>query len=247
MRRFMTHLAGLVLGLAAGAALVLGGLYFFPFPHLPRAERVLPAFGAGKEVEVLALGSRISGSGLVLSIAHGGKVPFAALPPGIRRMEEPAIRDGLALITRLRNERGEVVGIATELEAGHEDSSLLGGKLMTHTSWTVVLPGRGGLFLYQVEDNWWLATRIVAPAQLTGAPWQGHWRTLNTLGPLPNGHGRLLAATGEFAGRSGSFIETAEMREFTPAGTMDFSMEIRLALDRPALAAAGGEPSGDSE
>jgi hypothetical protein len=85
--------------------------------------------------------------------------------------------------------------------------------------------------LYQVEDNWTLATRIVGPALALGRPWRGTWHNLNTLGPLPQGHGEIVAATGEFAGRSGTFVEDAEMREFLPSGAMDFTMTVRVAFD----------------
>jgi hypothetical protein len=220
------------LGLLAGVALVLAALYAFPFPHLTRTERILPAFGAGQDVETFTLEGRLDGPGDAVSITHGGKVPFAPLPRDVALMSEPAIASGLALITRMRDASGRVVGVATELESGHEDSSLLAGKLMTHTTWTVVVPGRGALVLYQVEDNWTLATRIIGPALLFGRPWRGAWHNLNTLGPLPSGHGEIVAATGAFAGRSGTFIEDAEMREFTPDGAMDFTMNVRVAFER---------------
>jgi hypothetical protein len=48
---------------------------------------------------------------------------------------------------------------------------------------------------------------------------------------VANGHGRIAAATGDYAERRGTFVETAEMREFTPTGKMDFTMELRLALE----------------
>jgi len=218
-------------GFIVGVLLVLSGFYLYPFPHVSRTARVMPDFGAGKDVEVYALDGHLDRPGTTVSITQGSETPFAPQPSGVQLLSEPAIHGGLALITRLRDERGEIVGIATELESVHEDSRLLTGKLMTHTTWTVVLPGHGGLFLYQVEDNWWLATRIVGPALLTGRPWRGQWRNLNTLGPLPNGHGRIVAATGDYAERRGTFVETAEMREFTPTGKMDFTMELRLALE----------------
>jgi hypothetical protein len=229
MRALAQVLAGAA-GVLTGAALVLAGLYFFPFAHLFRSERILAQFGAGRQVEVYALEGRLEGGDDTVSITAGPGGPFAPQPPGVQPLSEPAIRDGLALITRIRDERGQVVGIATELESGHEDSNLLAGKLMTHTTWTAALPGRGGLVLYQVEDNWTLATRIIGPATLLRREFQGPWRHVNTLGPLPNGHGRVVAATGEFAGRADTFIESAEMRRLTPEGRMDFTMRLHVAF-----------------
>src|SRR5687768_1718377 len=149
--RASQRLVVIPLGFLTGALLVLATLYWFPFGHLTRTERVLPSFGAGKSVETFTLNGRLDGSGDAVSITHGGKVPFAPQPLDVQLLLEPAIASGLALIARVRDPSGEVVGIATELESGHEDSNLLAGKLMTHTTWTVVVPGRGALVLYQVE------------------------------------------------------------------------------------------------
>jgi hypothetical protein len=229
--RWLGYVIVVPLGVLAGAVLVLAALYSFPFPHLTRTARVLPSFGEGQQVETFTLVGRLDGSGDAVSITHGGKVPFAPQPRDVELLREPATESGLALITRIRDASGRVVGIATELESGHEDSNLLAGKIMTHTTWTVVVPGRGALVLYQVEDNWTLATRIVGPALVFGRPWRGAWHNLNTLGPLPSGHGEIVAATGVFAGRRGTFVEDAEMREFAPNGAMDFTMNVRVALD----------------
>lgn len=225
-------------GFVSGAVLVIVGLYCFPFHHLTRTERVLPRVGDGREVEQYTLEGYLDRPGTVVALSHGGAVPFATMPVGEPLIPEPVIRAGLALITRVHDERGEIVGVATELEAGHEDSNLLAGRLMTHTTWTVVLPGRGGLFLYQTEDNWKLATRIIGPAVLGGESWKGAWHHLNTLGPRSDGHGEIVAATGEFANRPGTFVEHAEMREFTPDGRMDFSMHLLLAFEPRAASAA---------
>jgi hypothetical protein len=230
-RRLLPVMVAIPLGFLAGALFVLAALYVFPFAHLGRTERVLPSFGTAKQVETFALSGGPDGSGDAVSVTHGGKVPFAPQPRDVQLLLEPAVAGGLALVTRVRDARGEVCGIATELESGHEHSNLLDGKLMTHTTWTVVVPGRGALVLYQVEDNWTLATRIAGPALALDRPWRGHWHNLNTLGPLPQGHGEIVAATGDFADRRGTFVEDAVMREFRPSGAMDFTMTLRVAFD----------------
>lgn len=243
MSGLLAKIAAAFMGFATGAVLVLAGLYCFPFHHLTRTERVLPLVGDGRVLEQYTLDGYLDRPGTIVALSHGGITPFATLPAGEPLIPEPVVRSGLALITRVHDAKGEIVGVATELEAGHEDSNLLAGKLMTHTTWTVVLPGRGGLFLYQTEDNWWLATRIIGPAVLGGESWKGTWHHLNTIGPRPDGHGEIVAATGRFANRPGTFVEHAEMREFTPDGRMDFSMHVLLAFEpRVAGAAAGGAP-----
>ncbi|MBM5812377.1 MAG: hypothetical protein FJ191_10500 [Gammaproteobacteria bacterium] len=217
-------------GFLLGVLAVVVGLYFFPFAHLDRTERMLPQFPESALDLWLVLEGRVDGSGTVRAITTGGG-PFAPTPAGIPLLEEPAIRDGLALTTTVHDGHGEVIGIATELESGHPDSRLLRGRLMTHTTWSAFLPGRGGIVLYQVEDNWTLATRIIGPVLLLGRDFRGPWRHVNTVGPRTDGRGYVVAGTGEFAGRAGTFIESAEMREFRPDGRMDFMMDLRVRLD----------------
>lgn len=239
MTTLLKHGFAGISGLVVGVLLVLVAVYFFPFAHVGRTAPVLAAFGADRDVEVFALDGDVDGGGHPIAITHGGKGPFPPDPPSVGLMAEPAIRDGLALTTMLRDASGETVGVATELESGHEGSNLLSGRIMTHTTWTAVVPGRGALWLYQVEDNWHLATRIVGPALLRGRDWIGRWQNVNTLGPGADGHGRIVAATGRFADRAGDFIEVAEMRHFTARGKMNFTMELRLAFERGS--AGGGQ------
>ena len=60
-RRWLEYLVVAPLGLLAGAACVLAALYWFPFAHLTRTARVLPAFGAGQHVETYTLIGRLDG------------------------------------------------------------------------------------------------------------------------------------------------------------------------------------------
>lgn len=224
----LRSLAAGVGGFVVGIVVVLVGLYFWPFAHVGRGDRVMRGLASEANVEAWSFDGRADGPGSMLAASHSGKLPLTPFPTGTPLMTEPAIRSGLAVITRLRDSTGEIVGIASELESGHEDSNLLRGRVMGHTTWTVVLPGRGAFIAYQTEDNWTLATRIAGPAMLRGVPWRGEWFTVNTLGPLANGHGRIIGASGEFAERSATFVETAVLREFRPEGAMDFTMDLRL-------------------
>ncbi|MCC7410584.1 MAG: hypothetical protein IT495_02970 [Gammaproteobacteria bacterium] len=232
--RALAHLLAALAGFVLGALVVLAGLYFFPFAHVDRTARMLAQFPEQALDLWLVLEGEVDGSGTPVSITHGGNGPFAPSPPGIGLLSEPAINAGLALVTRVHDGRGNIVGVATELEAGHPGSNLLRGRIMTHTTWSAILPGRGGIVLYQVEDNWILATRVIGPALLRKRAFHGPWRNVNTLGPRADGRGYVVAGTGEFAGRAGTFIETAEMREFRPDGHMSFTMDMRVIFDPPS-------------
>ena len=123
------------------------------------------------------------------------------------------------------------MGLATELEVLSPTSRLLAGRLVTDTYWTLVLPGRGTLYLHQTENNWKLARTIALPALLLGRDWSGEWTSVNTFGPLPDGTGRVVGGTGEFSSARGRFIEVGELRRFSSSGEMEFTMELRGQLD----------------
>ena len=228
MARLRKGLAALA-GALAGAVLVLAVLYVFPFRHVDRTSRVLPAFLAdAPDHETYRL--RLSGDLVSVSTSPAPAI-FPNRPAGTPPLVEPNVNMGLALVTHIRNSENRVVGFATELEAAHEDSSFLRGRLMTHTTWTVVLPGRGVLFLYQTEDNWTLVTRFLLPSLLKGQPWHGRWLHLNTLGPGPQGYGEVIAGTGVFAGRKGHFVEVAELRDFQPNAVFEGVMDLLVSRD----------------
>ncbi|MBW7926057.1 MAG: hypothetical protein H3C59_15150 [Burkholderiaceae bacterium] len=226
-------MAGLLKGLAAlaglpvGAVLALAALYVFPFHHVDRTGRVLPAFlTAAPDHETYRL---LLSDDLVSVSTSPTPAIFPNRPAGTSPLVEPNVSMGLALITHVRDGDNRIIGFATELEAAHEDSSVLRGRLMTHTTWTVVLPGRGVLFLYQTEDNWTLVTRYLLPSLLKGRPWYGRWFHLNTLGPSPQGYGEIIAATGIFAGRKGHFVEVAELRGFQPDAVFEGTMDLLVS------------------
>jgi hypothetical protein len=166
-----------------------------------------------------------------VALTHGGIVPMAPFPDGIPTLTEPNVRLGLGLVTKLRDVTDEVVGFATELEAASPATSLSQGRIMADTFWTVVVPGRGTLFLHETEDNWNLLTRIALPSLLLRRDWNGDWTNVNTVGPRPDGRGVVVGGTGEFASASGSFIEVGRLKRFTAAGAMEFTMELRVALE----------------
>src|SRR5690606_33194671 len=99
-----------------------------------RTERIMPVFeGSSSHIERFRLVLSGSPKSDVVSITTSGNPAiFPNIPAGVKPLVEPNVRDGLALITLVRNVDDQIVGFATELEAGHEDSRLIKGKIMTH-------------------------------------------------------------------------------------------------------------------
>jgi hypothetical protein len=222
MMRLLALLVGLVVGFVAG-----GAVFSRTIDYSERSRHALETFPDDRSVQWFFLDV----PGHEVALTHGGIVPMARFPAGIAALGERNIRLGLGLITKLRDVTDEVVGFATELEAASPATSLSQGRIMTDTFWTVVVPGRGTLFLHETEENWNLLTRIALPALLLRRDWTGDWTNVNTVGPRPDGRGAVIGGTGEFAGAQGSFIEVGRLRRFSRAGTMEFTMELRVALE----------------
>jgi hypothetical protein len=217
-------------GMVSGALLVSLSVYLFPYPHTFRTDRVLADFGrCGEKVESFFL--QIPGS--IVAATQGGAFPFVPYPAGMPLLDEPRLGSGLAIITKILDRDGRVIGFATELETVSPQSSLLLGRIMTDTYWSLILPGRGSVHLYQTEDNWKLVKIVALPAVISGDAWSGSWTNVNTLGPLANGRGRIIGGSGEFRGITGSFIEIGTLERYSPEGNLAGSMELRLCYRVP--------------
>lgn len=71
---------------------------------------------------------------------------FTPFPPGIPTFDEPGLEDSYIFVVKMRNLANEVVGYASEQELANLETAE--GK----TSYTLTLPDRGTLFLYQRES-----------------------------------------------------------------------------------------------
>lgn len=165
-----------------------------------------------------------------IAVTHGGTMALAAGPPGIALLAEPRVRDGLALITKLRDAGGEVVGFASELEVFPPGADMM-RDIVWDTDWTLVIPGRGTLYLRQQEHSGELGPKVIGPTQETGEPWRGEWVVTTTAGPRPDGRGVIVGGAGEFEGASGTFVEIVTLTGFELPGVLIGRVELRLDLD----------------
>lgn len=170
-----------------------------------------------------------------ISLTHGGKLPLKISPAGILSLENSPISNTLALTTRLRDKEGRLVGITSELEdfavAGRAPVAK-GAEPVWDTYWTLVVAGRGSLYLHEKESLGPTVGRIFAEARKRKQDWVGSHNEPSTVGPLPGRNGEIIGGTGAFYGASGTFREIATLKKFTQDGQIEAQVELRLELDQ---------------
>jgi len=166
-----------------------------------------------------------------ISITHGGTVGLGTFPPGIPLLSEPAIRNGLILNLKFANAAGNLIGFGSELEVFPEGQSpAVEQDVRWQTGWAVVVPGRGMIFLEQIEHSGGLGPQVIQKTKQSGMDWVGDWWITTTVGPLENGRGRIVGGAGEFANIRGEFVEIDRLTRFTVDGRMELDLELRLFI-----------------
>ncbi|MDY6999095.1 MAG: hypothetical protein SW019_21075 [Actinomycetota bacterium] len=234
MRRIAKIALILVLGVALGVAGTLGWSVFRPFSGTATtAAPELTETPDGKTLETFYLEQ----PGDILAITHDGNKPVPPYPDDIPTFDAASLSRGMALVAQVRNSAGDVVGFAVEQEEVTPDSSILQGRMRMYTTWTLTLPGRGTIFLYQIEDGRDFAREIVVPA-LTGVR-EFHadgepYYFVTTAGPNPDGTGQIVGGTRDFAGISGTFRELSWLERFTTEGQMTGRFALELVYELPS-------------
>ena len=138
----------------------------------------------------------------ILAITHGGSLPQAPKPEGMELLTDRNVANQVAVMMKIRDASGEVVGVGSELEWLGEDQKL-------HVYFTIVIPARGTLVSHQQKDyaNPELMG-LFGKVMESGEPWSGHAPIVGTCGPNADGTGRVIAATGEFEGAGGFMSQT---------------------------------------
>ena len=127
---FKTFIAGILLGIMAAAA----GLYYVPVVDQHREQSLIvvhPNKGNTESFHTNVPTDRI------MVGAQGQKNP---LPPGLEWPGEEQFTDVRAELFKLRNGKDAVVGVASRLSSGREDS----GDII---EWVLHLPARGSIYV----------------------------------------------------------------------------------------------------
>jgi len=165
----------------------------------------------------------------LLSMSHGKSVPLAEFPEGIPSLAGTPLDNMLAFTSVIRDDEGVPVGLASELE---EFPKVVpeGSPMIWDTLWTLLIQGRGSLYLYQQEIMIMEDATIFAKAVSSGKTWEGSVTHPTTYGPLPSARGVIKGGTGEFAGVTGTFQEIVTLQKFTPQGELEALVELRIEL-----------------
>jgi len=168
-----------------------------------------------------------------LAVLTHGKLldPSGLIPRDVQRFDDPKIDGGVALVHKLRDKDGTVIGFGSQLEVMVPGKD---GKMQLDwpTWWTIVIPGRGALFLYQIEKPVKLFAKM-AQAQKDPSTLREPIVERTTEGPLPSGEGVIIGGTGEFEGKKGTFIEINRFVEPAPAGSavgLKGDIEVRVTF-----------------
>lgn len=167
-----------------------------------------------------------------IALTGGASLALQRFPEGVPVFDDPGIANGLAVLCKLRDEAGAVVGFASELEVfptGAQES-FGAEEIVWDTVWTLTIPGRGSLYLVEQEHSGSLAAETIAWARENGRDWIGEKSMQTTVGPLEGGVGLIAGGSGEFEGASGTFVELVHMHRVTPEGAMTMTGELQLKL-----------------
>lgn len=166
-----------------------------------------------------------------LALTHGkmdhGLKPF---PGGIKSLADTPIANTLALVSRVRDREGNLVGLASELEY-FEQKPKSDGLQVWDTYWTLMIAGRGTLYLYEKESLGPEVADIFFSTKSKNSPWIGSLTWASNVGPHPSGHGVIVGGTGDFLGKVGTYEEIGTLLKFTSDGEITADIEIRLHFD----------------
>jgi len=163
----------------------------------------------------------------LISLTHSGEAPFDLLPETIPELKIPTKDGSFALLVYVRDKTGNRIGFASELEDIPETEK--GQKPEDRkTVWTVVIPGRGMLIAYELENISPSAMAAFKYPKLYGKPWKGNLIEKNTVGPLENGYGMIIGGTGEFEGASGYFLEESKLTAVSLSGEMEAVLSLKF-------------------
>lgn len=222
----MKYLFGFFAGLLVGALAALAVLYFNPLTGGGSRARGLSS---------LQLSYSLPEQDALL-LTHDEQLKLPIIPANAPHLWEGGVKGTILSALTLASDDGERA-VATRISVPSQDTNLLLDGVLVDDYWLVTVPGRGGLFVHTVNNQWPLLKETVGRVDLLRQTWAGPATYDSTRGPAGN-LGRVLGLSGEFAGRRGTAREFLAVDRYGPRGFEGMSGELALAIDDAPQAAA---------
>ena len=233
----MKYLISLLLGLLCGAALFALGLLYNPFI----AKRGLSPLSVSDSAVTTLSYTRVPSKSIAYT--NDGESRSKPHPVSIAELWDGPVRLTDAMLTELRDARGQSAGIGVKFSSRSESTRLLQGKALIDSVWYVYLPDRGSLFIEQSENYWPFIQDVFFPALRNSAnSWKGTWFGDLTNGPGALGIARVTGVSGAFQGQVMEAVESLDMRAYsTDKGPVSAEGRLLIAMpaNNPAPAGAG--------
>ena len=226
----MKYVLRTIYGFLFGFTLTIVGLYYSPFTG---DSGVI----SGVNARVFTYRSPFTEG---LAVTHGGwsRLPFQ--PATIPELWEDTTRNALLSVLVLENENNVPVGIASRVSQFLESSEMLARGLLVGDDWLVTIAGEGSFFIEADSNLWPFMRETLIPVWYLDRPWQGPKNYRPTTGPGDGGTAIVAGATGSFAAREGTAVESYQVSDFNRTvgpGGIDARLFVHLP-EKPASLAA---------
>ncbi|MDH3273257.1 MAG: hypothetical protein OEM64_13145 [Gammaproteobacteria bacterium] len=228
------YLFALIVGMAVGAVVFLGLLYFNPFMA---QQRLSPITVTDNDVVKLGYSAAVQD---MLIYTNDGESRIDPHPAKVLQLWEAPIRKTRALATVLTDSRGQAAGIGIKFSSDSESTNILNGQAIVDSVWHIYMPERGSLFVAQSENLWSYFREIVIPAYWSSADsWRGIWRGDVTAGPGALGTASVAGGSGEFAGLRSEGVEALSAKAYSvELGPVAVDGELSIEIPRAELEAS---------
>ena len=219
------HLIALTIGMMLGAVAAAALLFYNP---LAARSPLSPLSVSDQEIISLTY-SAVAEDAIVYT--NDGESRVHPHPVKVQQLWEAPVRRTDVLVTVLSDSRNNPAGIGIKFMSDSEQTRLINGEVLVDSTWHILLPGRGSLFVSQTENYWNFLRQIVVPAYWSsGDNWKGTWHGNTTVGPEALGTARVWGGYGEFAGLDSEATEAISARAYSVAEG-PVAMEGRLTIE----------------
>ncbi len=175
-----------------------------------------------------------------LAVTHSGQSRLPLQPAVIPELWENTIKGSMFSVLVLHDEENVPVGIASRVSQFSESTQLLTRGVLVDDDWLVTIPGEGSFFIEADSNLWPFLRETLIPVWYLDRPWQGPKSYRPTAGPGDGGAAVVVGATGLFADREGTVVESYQISDFDQTvgpGSIDVRLFLRVSETAASLAA----------